>query len=193
MIIGQQTIARQELSLPTNSQAINNMAAILEMLRRIDFDRSEFNVISNASGLHISLKHNAAELGYPWNNNGMYYCFGLTRKSANVITVTKGKAVREGDPKIGIVVGDLTLKPHYSAPDTDVTFGGDGVQQQIVAAWNPSGLTITPVAITGAVQSDSTTIRRVVAIFNVVGGYATLVDHIQAGPIPIAINTLPSA
>lgn len=49
-------IGRQPLKMPTNSTAINRMAEAVDILRRLDFDRSQFDVRFDASGIHVTGK-----------------------------------------------------------------------------------------------------------------------------------------
>lgn len=137
MMIGVQTIEKQKLKLPTDSQAINRMAALVEVLRRLDFDRGQFDVKQNASGMHVSIKPTVVSASM----DGTFLC----TLDGDTVTVKAGTFRLHG---IG----------NYAVPETEVTLAGTPCW---VFAWHMRDHSASGVDVMAAEPTSDTYTMRV--------------------------------
>ena len=182
-------LLRQPLMLPTNSRFLNSMTDTVNILRKLRFNRQQFDVHYADDGIQVDLNDPQVNLGYPW---GPRWTFGIAIANPltgyNVVRVYRGKARRYGDQVYQMVPAG-TETPS-GAPYVDVTFNGDGDGQQIVWQWDPvGGLVVQPNPVTGTVMDDDTYIRGVLSVWNRVQGAVVLVDYQQNGIITLPVYT----
>lgn len=149
-------------------------AGIQQFSMSLQWQMNRVPVNNNAAPLQRVKVIGSAVEGFPFGSN---YTFGLTRISATKLKVWKGKFRRWNDQV-------------YHAPDTEVTFSGDG-DQFIVWKWSESGglvIQATP-QDDWPDESDSTYIYGVVHQVNLTAGVFTLVDAVQDGIINAPIDT----
>ena len=159
--------------MPTDARAINDMVDIVNVLRNLNFDCTQFNVTIDTA-VRVRLKKQEIP-GFPW---GEEYTFGMTRPAKNQIKLWNSKARRYGDPQGSSI--------YYTCPDTVITFAGDGAGQRICWQWDNSSdggpvFSIMPNPQVNDPLDASNIIYGVVAVFNVDNGFPTLTDYQQCG------------
>ena len=174
--------------MPTDARAINDMVDIVNVLRNLNFDCTQFNVTIDTA-VRVRLKKTQEIPGFPWGDRwpfGLGLVMPTSPGAFGSVTIYNPMLRRYGDPQ-GAAPNQTIC---YTCADATIAFTGNGSGQRICWQWDNSSGSGAVFSIMLYPQVNDPIdageiLRGVVAIFDVTNGVPALATggSVQCGQI----------